>query len=80
MTKSMTYMMPLMTLWITFTLPAALGVYWIVSNVISLLQTILLNGYYKNKLESEIAGQDKILAEKQAAKDARYNKKRKKRS
>ena len=79
MTKSMTVMMPLMTLWITFTLPATLGVYWTISNVFSILQTVLLNGYFKKKLEGEIAAQDIIIAEKKAEKDARYNKKRKKR-
>lgn len=79
MTKSMTIMMPLMTLWITFTLPATLGVYWTISNVVSILQTIVLNGYFKKKMETEIAAQDIIIAEKRAEKDARYNKKKKKR-
>lgn len=79
MTKSMTIMMPLMTLWITFTLPATLGVYWTISNLLSILQTIVLNGYFKKKLEAEIAAQDVIIAEKKALKDARYNKKKKKR-
>lgn len=79
MTKSMTIMMPLMTLWITFTLPATLGVYWTISNLFSILQTILLNGYFKKKLEVEIAAQDILIAEKKALKDARYNKKKKKR-
>ena len=79
MTKSMTIMMPLMTLWITFTLPATLGVYWVISNVFSIVQTIALNGYYKKKLEVEIANQDVIIAEKKALRDAKYNKKKKKR-
>ena len=79
MTKSMTIMMPLMTLWITFTLPATLGVYWTVSNVLSILQTVVLNGYFKKKLETEIAAQDVLIAEKRALKDAKYNKKKKKR-
>ena len=78
MTKTMSIMMPLMTLWITFTLPATLGVYWTISNIVSILQTVVLNGYFKKKLESEIAAQDAVIAEKKAEKDARYNKKKKK--
>lgn len=46
--KSMTLMtmlmMPLMSLWITFSLPAAVGVYWIISNIVAFFQTLIL-GY-----------------------------------
>lgn len=46
--KSMTLMtmlmMPAMSLWITFTLPAAVGVYWIISNIVAFVQTLIL-GY-----------------------------------
>lgn len=77
MTKSMSIMMPLMTLWITFTLPATIGIYWTVSNIVSLAQTILLNGYYKKKLQAEISDQEFVLEQKKAEKAARYNKKKK---
>lgn len=66
MMKGMTYFMPLMTLWITFTVPAALGVYWTISNLLSLVQTVVLNGYYANKLKTEYqALEDKKQLEKQ---------------
>lgn len=46
--KSMGCMMflmgPIMSLWITFSLPAAVGIYWIISNVVGFLQTFIL-GY-----------------------------------
>ena len=77
MTKSMSIMMPLMTLWITFTLPATIGIYWTVSNIVSLAQTILLNGYYKKKLQAEISDQELVLEKVRAEKAARYNKKKK---
>jgi YidC/Oxa1 family membrane protein insertase len=77
MTKSMSIMMPLMTLWITFTLPATIGIYWTVSNIVSLAQTILLNGYYKKKLQAEISDQELVLEKIKAEKAARYNKKKK---
>ncbi len=80
MTKSMSLMMPLITLWITFTLPATLGLYWIVSNILAILQTVALNGYYKKKLAPEIAAQSEEIRIKKELKDARYkNKKKKKR-
>ncbi len=76
MTKTMSIMMPLMTLWITFTFPATIGVYWTISNVLSLVQTLLLNGYYKNKMQIEVAEQSMIIEQKKAAKKARYNHKK----
>ena len=42
-TKMMTWMMPLISLWIGFTLPAGLAVYWISGNVIGILQEYLIN-------------------------------------
>lgn len=46
--KSMSCMMflmgPVMSLWITLSLPAAVGIYWIISNVVGFLQTFIL-GY-----------------------------------
>ncbi|MBQ7901304.1 MAG: membrane protein insertase YidC [Clostridia bacterium] len=76
MTKSMTIMMPLMTLWITFTFPATIGVYWSISNILSLLQTILLNGYYKNKMQAEVAVKSLQIEQEKAAKKAKYNHKK----
>ncbi len=38
--------MPLMSLWIAFTLPAGVGFYWIVSNLLMILQTLLLAKLY----------------------------------
>ena len=76
MTKSMSVMMPIMTLWITFTFPATIGVYWTISNLASLLQTVLLNGYYKNKMQVEVAEKSQIIEKQKAEKKARYNHKK----
>ncbi len=54
MTKTMSTIMPLFTLWITYTLPMAMGVYWVASNVFSMAQTFLLNGYYARKFSGEL--------------------------
>jgi len=66
MTKSMSTIMPIFTLWITYTLPMAMGVYWVASNVFSILQTVLLNGYYARKFSGELALAEEKRAEKQA--------------
>lgn len=44
--KSMMLMMPLLSLWFTFQVPAGVGFYWIVSNILMLAQTLLLNKFY----------------------------------
>lgn len=43
MTKGMTWFMPLFTLWITFTMPAAMGMYWVVGNLMSMGQQYLFH-------------------------------------
>jgi len=73
MTKTMSWMMPLMTLWLTVTLPSTLGLYWTISNVLSLAQTILLNGYYNKKLTAEIEAQDAERERKLLEKQKKYN-------
>ncbi len=42
----MMVMMPLFSLYITFTVPGGVGVYWICSNLLALLQTFILNHIY----------------------------------
>ena len=66
MTKTMSTIMPLFTVWITYTLPMAMGVYWVASNVFSIGQTVLLNGYYAKKFSGELEAANEKKAEKQA--------------
>lgn len=40
------YIMPLMSLWIAFTVPAGAGFYWTISYVFGIIQTVLLNKLY----------------------------------
>jgi YidC/Oxa1 family membrane protein insertase len=44
--KYMMYFMPIMSLWIAFSVPCGVGIYWIVSNLLAILQTVLLNKFY----------------------------------
>lgn len=55
----MNFMMPLMSVWIAFCVPAGLGLYWIVSNILTAAQEPIITAYYKNKekkkLEEEVS-------------------------
>lgn len=62
--KSMLLMMPLVSLWIGYTLPAALGIYWIAQSGFSLVQEILMGKFYNNKLEEEENERQRTLEEK----------------
>ncbi len=53
--KSMTLMMPLISLYIGFVMPAALGVYWIAQYVFGILQEIILNKHYGKIIAAEEA-------------------------
>ena len=61
--NSMLYMMPLMSLWIGFTLPAALGVYWIANSLFSIIQEYFMGKFYNAKLEAEEDERQKRLEE-----------------
>ncbi len=41
--KTMMIMMPLFSIWIAFTLPAAIGFYWILSGLLQLVQQVFIN-------------------------------------
>ncbi|MBQ7970954.1 MAG: YidC/Oxa1 family membrane protein insertase, partial [Clostridia bacterium] len=69
--KMMTYMMPLMSLYFCYTLNCALGVYWIVGNVLSLAQSWILNKMYDPQ---------KVLAEAEARVEREKEQKKAKRS
>lgn len=52
-TKTMMYMMPLMSVYFAFIMPAALGVYWISQSLISMVQELIMGKFYNKKLEEE---------------------------
>lgn len=43
----MTFMSPLMSAYFSYTFSAGVGVYWIISNILSFFQTLILNQMYK---------------------------------
>lgn len=54
MNKSMTLMMPLMSVFFTFTLPSGVGLYWIVSNIVQMIQQYFTVKYFKKKEENSV--------------------------
>ena len=60
---TMMLMMPLMSLWIGFTLPASLGVYWIANSVLMLVQEKVLNKYFKKSMAAEDEAREKARME-----------------
>ena len=71
----MMVMMPLMSVYIGFILPASLGVYWISMSVFSIIQELILQKYYGAKLDreeaerEEAARQDRLRRMEEALKE-----------
>lgn len=70
-TRSMMIMMPLMSLWICFTLPAALGLYWIYNSLVAMLSELVnipfLRKFLKQEAEKKVrrAEEEKERARKE---------------
>ena len=70
--KIMMYTMPLMMLWIGFTVPASLSLYWLIGGVVRTIEDVLLTKKYRTQYDAEDAErlkrrleQDRIEAEKE---------------
>ena len=70
--KMMTWMMPLMSLWIGFTVPAGLTVYWISQYIVTMLSEVICGKMLKKDYEAAAA------AAEEAARQAKEDEKRRK--
>ncbi len=70
--KFMNMLMPLMSLWICFSMPAVMGVYWIAQSVFAMAQDMILNKVYTKQLDAE----DAVRIEREKAKEAELEAKR----
>lgn len=70
--KTMMYMMPLMSLWIGFTLPAGLCVYWIAQYIVTMVQEVICSKMLKKDYEAA-----RIAAEKREQEEKEEEKRRK---
>lgn len=70
--KSMMITMPLISLWIGFTLPAALGIYWVANSVFTMGQEILAGRILKKDFEAAARDrEERELQEKEEEKEKR---------
>ncbi len=53
--NTMNMMMPLMSIWICFIMPAAMGIYWIANSVFGMIRDVILTRKYLKQLEIEDA-------------------------
>ena len=79
--NTMIWMMPLMSLWFGFTVPAALSLYWLVQGAVSIIQDVILTKHYRKvydeedavrmqralEREKEEAERERVRAERRAA-------------
>ena len=68
MTKSMTVMMPLMSLYFCLVTPAGLGLYWIATAVVQTIITVFINRYYDKLGADEIVKRNVEKRNKKRAK------------
>ena len=64
--KMMLYTMPLMSLWIGFTVPGALSLYWFVQGLVSMLMDVYLTKKYRRIYDAEDAERLKKALEEDA--------------
>ena len=55
MNKNMMYMMPLMSVFIAFIAPLGLALYWFISNVLVIIEKLIIDMYMKHKEEKQNA-------------------------
>ena len=53
--KTMLLIMPLMSLWIGFIMPAAMGLYWIMNSVLGVIRDVVLTKVFKKQMDIEDA-------------------------
>ena len=66
--KLMMYLLPLMTLWMGYILPAALCIYWIANTAFTIVQEQVLNKYFNKILDREETDKERAKREARAAK------------
>lgn len=70
--KTMTAIMPLFSAWFAFTLPAAIGLYWTISNIIQILQQVYVKKFFNNDITlEELEGEIKNVKNRKKRKKSR---------
>lgn len=66
--KTMTYTMPLFSVFLGFTLPAGLGLYWAVSAIVRCVQQLIINKYLSTKSTDDLIKENQERAAKKREK------------
>lgn len=64
--QTMNLMMPLVSLYICFVMPAALGIYWIYNSLLAIVQELILNKVYGKQLAAEKEAREARMREREA--------------
>ena len=80
--KMMMFVMPIFSVWITFSVPVGVGIYWILTYVVGIGQVLLLNKLYNPKelreqaiaeMEERQKARKKPVVKKEIKKDEKGN-------
>ena len=64
--KTMMYVMPIMSLWIGFTIPGAMSVYWLAQGLVGMIIDVILTNHYRKKYDAEDASKLRLAMEEEA--------------
>lgn len=78
--KGMMLLSPVLSLVFGFTLPAAMGIYWISQSLFTIPQEYFLTKYYKKKFDAEDARKAELEARRKAAEELQKEEDRKRRA
>ena len=53
--QMMMWMMPMMSLWFGFTVPAALSLYWLIGGLVAMIENVVLTSHYRKVYDAEDA-------------------------
>ena len=71
---TMNILMPLLSLWWCFSMPAAMGVYWFFNSFFAMIQEFFMGKFYTKKLDAE---EEERAAKREAARKLRMEEARK---
>ena len=69
---AMVFLMPLMSAWIAYTVPGAVGFYWIASTVLGFVQSVLMNIFYNQSIIEARAEAHRIVLRRNQEKEVAF--------
>ena len=71
MMKGMNLMMPLMSIWFCYVMPAAMGIYWIANSLFGMIREFVLTTIFRKKLDEEDAFREANRSERERELEAK---------